>query len=195
MVCYVNSSAEVKAESDICCTSSNAVKVVMSLPPDKPILFVPDQNLGHWVGLQTGRQIIPWEGYCNTHDRVTVEDVKKARSLHPNAPLLVHPECRPEIVAMADGVFSTTGIINYAQKSEAQEFIIGTEAGILHQLHKTCPGKEFHLVTNKLVCPNMKATTLEKVKWCLEEMRPSVTVPKEIREKAIASLEKMLAII
>lgn len=194
VVCYVNSSAEVKAESDICCTSSNAVKVVNSLPPEQPVLFVPDQNLGHWVGLQTGRKIIPWEGYCNTHDRVTVEEIKKARALHPEAPVLVHPECRPDVVALADGVFSTAGIIKYAQASEAREFIIGTECGILHQLHKTCPGKEFHLVTNKLVCPNMKSTTLDKVNWCLEEMQPRITVSDDIRERANAALDRMLAL-
>jgi quinolinate synthase len=194
VVCYVNSSAEVKAESDICCTSSNAVKVVNSLPADRPVLFVPDQNLGHWVGLQTGREIIPWEGYCNTHDKVTVEDIQTAKELHPKAPVLVHPECRPEVVALADGVFSTAGIIKYAQTSQAEEFIIGTECGILHQLHKTCPNQQFHLVTNKLVCPNMKATTLDKVQWCLETSQPRITVSNEIRQNAIKALDKMLAL-
>lgn len=194
VVCYVNSSAEVKAESDICCTSSNAVKVVNSLPPDQPVLFVPDRNLGHWVGRQTGREIILWEGYCNTHDKVTVEELTKVKGEHPEAEVLVHPECRPEVVAMADGVFSTAGMIKYAKASPVQEFIIGTESGILHELHKNCPEKQFHLVTAKLVCPNMKSTTLDKVKWCLETMQPRITVPAEIREKAVASLDRMLAI-
>ncbi|HEX3033329.1 MAG TPA: quinolinate synthase NadA [Bacillota bacterium] len=194
VVCYVNSSAEVKAESDICCTSSNAVQVVQSIPPDKPILFVPDQNLGHWVGLQTGRKIIPWAGYCNIHHRVRAEDIKEAQKLYPEATTLVHPECPPEVVALADGVFSTAGIIKYAQTHEEKEYIIGTECGILHQLHDKCPDKVFHLVTDKMICPNMKSTTLAKVKWSLESMSPKITVSEEIRQRAISALDKMLAI-
>ncbi|HEX3032048.1 MAG TPA: quinolinate synthase NadA [Bacillota bacterium] len=192
VVCYVNSSAAVKAESDICCTSSNAVKIASSLPADRPILFVPDQNLGHWVGLQTGRTIIPWEGYCNVHHRITLEDAKNARAAYPGVPMLVHPECNPDVVAQADGVFSTAGIINYARNSDAKEFIIGTECGVVHQLQAQCPGKEFHLVSDKLLCPNMKSTTLGKVKWCLEKMAPRITVSEEVRTKAIHALDKML---
>ncbi|MDA8234826.1 MAG: quinolinate synthase NadA [Clostridia bacterium] len=194
VVCYVNSSAEVKAESDVCCTSANAVKVVQSLPEDAEILFVPDQNLGHWVGLQTGRRIIYWEGYCNTHHRLQGDDIRRAKAEHPEALVLVHPECQPEVVAMADGVFSTSGMIKYAKESPAREFILGTEMGILHQLGKECPGKEFYMASNKLICPNMKSTTLEKVKWALEELEPRITVPEEIRVKAIDSLDKMLAV-
>lgn len=194
VVCYVNSSAEVKAESDICCTSANAVKVVESIPSDKEILFIPDKNLGHYVGLKTNRDIILWEGYCNTHDRFTLEDVKEARAAHPEAMLMVHPECRPEIVAEADAVFSTSGMIKYAKENPAKEFIVGTESGIVHQLLKECPEKEFYMASNKLVCPNMKSTTIEKVKWALKDMQPQITVAEEIREKAIASLERMLAV-
>ncbi|MHB8172634.1 MAG: quinolinate synthase NadA [Thermincolia bacterium] len=194
VVCYVNSSAEVKAESDICCTSANAVKVVQSLPEDAEILFVPDQNLGHWVGMQTGRKIIYWEGYCNTHHRLKGDDIRKAKAEHPDALILVHPECQPEVVAMADGVFSTSGMIKYAKESPAKEFILGTEMGILHQLSKECPGKQFYMASSKLICPNMKSTTLEKVKWSLEELEPRITVSEDIRVKAIDSLDKMLAV-
>lgn len=194
VVCYVNSSAEVKAESDICCTSANAVKVVQSVPADKRILFVPDRNLGHYVGLQAGREIIYWEGYCNTHDKLTVEDIQKTKETHPEAEILVHPECRPEVVALADQVFSTSGMIKYATESKAREFIIGTESGILHQLHQKCPDKQFYLASKKLVCPNMKSTTLEKVKWALEEMQPRIMVPDSIREKAVVAVDKMMAV-
>lgn len=194
VVCYVNSSAEVKAESDICCTSANAVKVVESLPPDRPILFVPDRNLGHYVAKKTGRGIILWEGYCNTHDQITLEEVKKAKEEHPNALLMVHPECRPEVVAEADAVFSTSGMIRFAKESPAREFLVGTEMGILHQLRKQCPGKEFYLVSERLICPNMKATTLDKVYWALKDLRPQITVPEDIRQGAVRALEKMLAI-
>lgn len=194
VVCYVNSSAEVKAESDICCTSANAVKVVQSVPADKRILFVPDRNLGHYVGLKAGREIIYWEGYCNTHNKLTPEDIKKTKEAHPEAEILVHPECRPEVVALADQVFSTSGMIKYAADSKAREFIIGTESGILHQLHQKCPDKQFYLASKKLVCPNMKATTLEKVKWALEEMQPRVMVPDAIREKAVVAVDKMMSV-
>lgn len=194
VVCYVNSSAEVKAESDICCTSANAVKIVRSVPADKRILFVPDRNLGHYVGLKAGREIIYWEGFCNTHDKITAEDIKAAKKAHPEAEVLVHPECRPEVVALADQAFSTSGMIKYAAESNRREFIIGTEMGIMHQLHQKCPDKQFYLASQKLICPNMKSTTLEKVKWALEEMQPQVKVPKAIRERAIVAVEKMLAV-
>lgn len=194
VVCYVNSSAEVKAESDICCTSANAVKVVQSVPADKRILFVPDRNLGHYVGLKAGREIIYWEGYCNTHNKLTADDIRMAKETHQKAEILVHPECRPEVVALADQVFSTSGMIKYAEESKTQEFIIGTEMGILHRLHQKCPDKQFYLASKKLVCPNMKSTTLEKVKWALEERQPRIMVPDSIREKAVGAVEKMMAV-
>lgn len=194
VVCYVNTSAEVKALSDIACTSANAVKVVASLPEDRPILFIPDKNLGNYVASKTGREMIMWEGYCNTHDRLTPEDVLQAKALHPEALVLVHPECRPEVVALADAVASTTGMIRFARESSAREFIVCTEMGILHPLSKQCPGKEFYMASNKLVCPNMKATTLDKVHKALVNLEPRVTVPGEIRERAIRCLERMLAV-
>jgi quinolinate synthase len=194
VVCYVNTSAEVKALSDIACTSANAVKVVESLPPDNPVLFIPDKNLGRNVASKAGREMILWEGYCNTHDRLGPEDILKARAEHPAARVLVHPECRPEVVALGDSIASTTGMIRYARESDAREFIVATEAGILHPLRKQCPDKKFYLASGKLVCPNMKKTTLDKVHRALIELEPRVTVPKEIRERAIRCLERMLAL-
>ncbi|SHI78711.1 quinolinate synthase NadA [Desulfofundulus thermosubterraneus] len=194
VVCYVNTSAAVKAESDVCCTSANAVKIVSSLPEDRPVLFIPDENLGQYVARRTGRRIHLWEGYCNTHDKLFAEDVLAAREAHPNALVLVHPECRPEVIDLADAVASTTGMIRFARESDAREFIVCTETGILHQFRKQCPDKEFYLASDKLICPNMKATTLEKVHRALVTLEPRVTVPPEIREKALRSLERMLAV-
>ncbi|MBE3588557.1 MAG: quinolinate synthase NadA [Thermoanaerobacteraceae bacterium] len=194
VVCYVNTSAAVKAESDICCTSANAVKVVNTIPEDRPVLFIPDENLGRYVARQTGRKIYLWEGYCNTHEKLLAEDVLAAKEAHPQALVLVHPECRPEVIDLADAVASTTGMIRYARESGAKEFIIGTEMGILYQFRKQCPGKEFYPASDKLLCPNMKATTLEKVHRALVTLEPRVTVPADIREKALRSLERMLAV-
>ncbi|KAB2953124.1 quinolinate synthase NadA [Heliorestis acidaminivorans] len=194
VVAYVNTSAAVKAESDICCTSSNAVKVVSSLPQDKKILFIPDRNLGDWISRKTGREMVMWDGYCNTHDRLTVEDVERAKSKYPEALFLAHPECRPEVVELADFVASTTGLIKYAVQSKASSFIIGTEEGILHQLRKEAPDKNFYLASPQLICPNMKLTSLEKVLWSLEELEPRITVEPKVREKALSSLEQMLAL-
>lgn len=194
VVCYVNTSAAVKAECDIACTSSNAVKVINSIPKDKEILFVPDRNLGHWVGLQANRDIILWEGYCNTHDRLSKEDVQSVIDQYPEAKVLVHPECRPEVVELADGVFSTAGIIDYAKKSPSKEFIIATEAGILHQLQLSCPDKNFYMASRKLICPNMKATTIDKVKRALETMEPKIEVDQEVAKRSMTCLERMLAI-
>lgn len=195
VVCYVNTSAEVKAECDIACTSANAVKVVQSLPPEQPVLFVPDKNLGKYIASKTGRDMTVWEGYCNVHDRLTVEDIQKAKAVHPQALVLVHPECRPEVVALADKVASTTGMINFARENSAREFIIGTESGILHQLRKGAPFKEFFMASSKLVCPNMKKTTLESVHRALVTLQPRVQVSEDVRMKAARSLERMLSVI
>lgn len=195
VVCYVNTSAEVKAQSDIACTSANAVKVISALSPEENILFVPDKNLGAYIARQTGRKIHVWEGYCPTHDKLTREDILAARREHPDALVLVHPECRPEVVELADQVASTSGILRFARESAAKKFIIGTETGILYQLSKQCPGKEFYPAAPKMICPNMKATTLEKLHRSLATLEPKITVPPDIREKALQSLERMLAIV
>ncbi len=193
-VCYVNTSAEVKAECDIACTSANAVKVVASLPEDRPVIFVPDQNLGAYVTGRTGRPMMLWEGYCHTHHRLTAAEVGAVKEEHPGALLLVHPECRPEVVAMADHVASTTGMLRYAGENPATEYIVATETGILHQFGKRYPGKKFYPASNKLVCPNMKATTLDKVLTALQTLEPRVTVPEDIRVRALQCLERMLAV-
>lgn len=194
VVCYVNTSAEVKAECDVACTSANAVKVVNSLPDDRPVIFVPDENLGQYVSSQTGREMMLWEGYCNTHHLLKRDEVKKIQSQHPEALLLVHPECRPEVVELADHVASTTGMLRFARESLNKEFIVATEKGILYQFEKQCPDKKFYPASDKLICPNMKATTLEKVLQSLETLEPQVTVTEEIRERALKCLERMLAV-
>ncbi|HBW36350.1 quinolinate synthase NadA [Desulfosporosinus sp. BICA1-9] len=193
VVCYVNTSAEVKAESDICCTSSNAVKVLQSLE-GKDILFIPDENLGRYAANILERPIEFWPGYCKTHDRLTKEDILKARKAHPSAKVIVHPECREEICQEADYIGSTAGLISYAQNSENQEFIVGTESGILHRLHQVCPDKEFYLASERLVCPNMKMTTLAQVRDALQTLSPRVTVKEEIRVRAKQALDRMLAL-
>jgi quinolinate synthase len=193
VVCYVNSTAAVKAESDICCTSANAVKVVQSLNT-KEILFVPDQYLGQWVGQKTGKQMHLWPGFCPTHMRILAEDILREKQLHPGAVALVHPECRPETKAVADEVMSTGGMVRYARESKVKEIIIGTETGIIYRLQKENPEKTFYPATDKAICPNMKRITLEKVLWALQEMEHKITVPEDIRIRALSTVEKMLAL-
>jgi quinolinate synthase len=193
VVCYVNSTAAVKAESDICCTSANAVQVVESIDNDE-ILFVPDQYLGHYVSTKTDKKIHLWPGYCPTHARIQPQHITQLKQENPRAKVVVHPECRPEVIALADEVASTGGMIRYARRDDVQEMIVGTEIGIIHRLKKENPGKKFIPVTEQAVCPNMKLITLEKVLWSLEEMRPVVKVPEPIRIKAKAAVDKMLAI-
>lgn len=193
VVAYINSSAEVKAISDICCTSSNAVQVVNYLDEEE-VIFVPDRNLATFVSRNTCKVIIPWDGFCITHYHITAEDVLRQRELYPNAPISVHPECRPEVVAMADHVGSTSAIIDYAAKVPSERIIIGTEAGTLYKLKKDNPGKEFILLSLDLVCPNMKLVTLENIKAALETLTPQITVPDKVREGAYRALDRMLAV-
>jgi len=193
VVCYINSSAEVKAESDICCTSANAVEVVESLDA-REILFVPDQYLGHYVSTRTGKKMILWPGFCPTHVRIKPERIKELKREYPQAKVVVHPECTPEVIALADEVLSTGGMCRYAQRDEVREMIVGTELGIIHRLKKENPGKRFIPVSEQAICPDMKLITLEKVLWSLEDMSPEVKVPREIRLKAKAAVDKMLKI-
>ena len=193
VVCYVNTTAGVKAESDICCTSSNVVKVVNSVPQDE-ILFVPDRNLGMYAQRFTRKKVLPWEGYCIVHDRITPAQVMEAKRLHPEAVVLVHPECRPAVIDCADHVASTSGIIKEVCSSGSQEFIIGTEVGILHRLQKECPGKRCYPLSEGAVCRNMKKTDLTKVRDCLKTLRPRITVPQEIADRARGAIERMLAL-
>jgi quinolinate synthase len=194
VVCYVNSPAEVKAESDICCTSANAVRVVESLDA-REILFVPDQNLGHYVSTRTGKKMILWPGFCPTHAvMIRPERIRELRQEYPQAKVVVHPECTPEVIALADEVLSTGGMCRYAQRDEVREMIVGTELGIIHRLKKENPGKRFIPVSEQAICPDMKLITLEKVLSSLEEMGPEVKVPEEIRLRAKAAVDKMLKI-
>jgi quinolinate synthase len=183
IVCYINTSAEVKAECDICCTSSNAVKVIESLPQEK-IVFVPDKNLGDYIAKKVpGKKMILWEGYCITHERVSAEDVMKVKSAHPDALVLVHPECRPDVVDLADFVGSTKQIIDYASASERNKFVIGTELGVLTRLKKDNPHKTFYLLSQGLICPNMKKTKLESVYHALRDMKYAIELEEDVREK------------
>ena len=194
VVAYVNTSAAVKAESDICCTSSNAVKVVESVKSGD-IIFVPDRNLGGYVQKKTGREMIIWNGFCPTHNNLMLpEHLLKAKELYPEAEILVHPECRPETVALADHAMSTGQMCKYVPQSPKKEFIIGTESGILYKLEKENPDKKFYPVSSFAVCPNMKKITLAKVLDTLADMKNVVTVPEEIREKAYTPIKKMLDI-
>jgi quinolinate synthase len=194
VVTYVNSTAAVKAESDICCTSSNAVNVARSLDADK-LLMVPDRNLGRYIAKHVPeKECICWEGYCPTHDRLAVEEIKQAKLDHPGAPFVAHPECTPEILELADHICSTSGMYEYARTNPARKFLIGTEMGILWRLKKENPQKEFILPSRALICPNMKLTSLEDILGCLQTMEPRITVDEETREKAKLTLDRMLAV-
>lgn len=193
VVCYINSSAEVKAESDVCCTSANAVKVIESLDADE-ILFVPDQYLGHYISTKTDKKILFWPGFCHTHIRIQPQHITNLRQEHPQAKVIVHPECRPEVITLADEVLSTGGLCKYASSSEVKEIIVGTEIGIIHRLRKENPGKKFIPASEQAVCPRMKLITLENVLWSLQEMTTQVKVPEEIRLKAKVAVDKMMEI-
>ncbi len=195
VVTYVNSAADVKAVSDICCTSANAVSVVRSLKDAKRVIMTPDRNLSHYVTrFVKDKEIIAWDGFCPTHERLVPEDVLKLKVKHPDALFVAHPECRPDVVDLADKVASTSGIYVFCKESKASAFIIGTETGILWRLKKDNPDKKFHLASKKLVCPNMKLTALEDVLVALEKMENVVTVPEEIRIPAKMALDRMLAV-
>lgn len=193
VLCYVNTSAHVKAESDLCCTSANAVKMVKeALKDEKEIIFVPDKYLADYVGSQTGREFFAWSGWCPTHVKILPENVLVQKKLHPEAEVLVHPECTPAVIKLADRVFSTEGMVKYVKTSPAKEFIIGTEIGLIYRLKKENPGKNFYPASELAVCPNMKLTTLEKVLVCLEEMTHPIELKPEVRGRAKQSLQKML---
>jgi quinolinate synthase len=195
VVCYVNSSAEVKAESDYCCTSSNAVELVNTLPDDKQIIFVPDKNLGRHVEIKTGRKMILWQGYCPTHVWITAEDVTRVKNAHPGAVLIAHPECSDDVKAMADELLSTGQMLKFAKNSPASKFIVATEHGILHTLRKENPGKEFFPASQRAVCPNMKRITLEKILWSLEDMRHRITVAPDMAQRARLALQRMIEVV
>ena len=192
---YVNTSAAVKAELDYCCTSANAVAVINALKNEKEIIFVPDKYLADYASKQTGKKLISWHGFCPTHVKIMPEDLEREKKFHPKAKVMVHPECSPQVLALADLVFSTSQMAKYVSGAKEKEFIIGTEAGIIYRLKQDHPDKEFYLASERAVCPNMKRTTLEKVLWALEELKDEVRVPDAIRVKAKLAIERMLKIV
>jgi len=195
VVCYVNSTAEVKAESDYCCTSANAVAVVQSLPADKRVLFVPDQHLGRFVQERTGRDMVLWPGYCSTHVLIADSDIKEARRKYPDAVVMAHPECSEPVKDLADELLSTGQMLAFVKTSRATQFIVATEIGILHPLKKVRPDANFVPASIRGVCPNMKKTTLEKLVASLENLQYEVTVSPEVSEKAKRSLDRMVEIL
>jgi quinolinate synthase len=193
VVCYVNTTAEVKAECDITCTSSNALKVVESIEGDE-ILFGPDKNLAAWVARNTSKKIIPWDGYCYVHNNILAKDVKQKRELYPQAEVWVHPECRPEVIDLSDQVLSTGKMVKMARETDKKEIIIGTESGIIYRLKRENPDKEFYPAKDLALCLNMKKITLPKVLHSLENLEYKVEVPPEIAEKARGAIERMIHI-
>ncbi len=191
VVCYVNTSAAVKAECDIACTSANALKIVNSLPA-REIIFVPDRNLGAWVQRHTDKRLILWPGYCPTHNRILPAHIEAARAAHPGAEVMVHPECSAEVIDLADHVVSTGGMVRVAKESPATAFIVATEQGMVHRLRLENPGKEFYHLTPTVICPNMKKTTLEKVLWALQDLQTPITVPADIADRARCTIQRML---
>lgn len=193
-VAYVNSSAAVKAETDLCCTSANAPAVIRSIPEGKEIIFVPDRCLGEWTMRRTGRKLILYPGFCPVHQQLTAEDIARQRELRPGALVMVHPECPPEVTAAADEVLSTSGMVKAAGESGREEFVVGTEVDMVTRLERDFPGKKFYPASDRLVCPDMKKITLEKVLQSLEENRSRVTVPEKIRRRALRAVEAMVNI-
>jgi len=193
VVAYVNTTAQVKAASDVCCTSANVVKVVESMPGDR-VICIPDKNLSAWAAKNTSKEIISWDGFCHVHDRIGPADVETARRTYPNALFMAHPECRIEVLEIADCVTSTSGMLKYAASSAADEFIVGTEVGLLHRLRKENPGKRFYPLRKDMLCPNMKKTNLGLLLAALRDMKNVVTVPEEIRVHAKKAVDMMLDI-
>jgi len=195
VVGYVNTSAEVKAELDVCCTSTNAVAVVNALKNSEEIIFVPDKYLADYVSKKSGRKLIFWNGFCPTHIKILPEDIKREKKFHPFAKVMVHPECLPQVVAMADAALSTSQMGKFAKESDVEEFIVGTEVGLIYRLKEDNPTKEFYAASERAVCPNMKRATQEKILWALEELKEEVRVSDEIRRRARKAIDRMLEII
>ncbi|UCE99579.1 MAG: quinolinate synthase NadA [Planctomycetota bacterium] len=195
VVCYVNSSAEVKAESDYCCTSSNAVNLVNSLTQEKTIIFVPDQHLGRFVAEKTHRDLILWPGYCHVHVIISEDDIKNAKAKYPDAVVMAHPECTEKVKALADQLLSTGQMLKFAKNSNARHFVVATEVGMVYPLKKQNPQAEFIPASERAICPNMKKITPEKVLWSLEDMHYKVTIPEHIRIKAKTALDRMVEVL
>jgi len=195
VVCYVNSSAEIKAESDICCTSSNAIQIVKSLKDHKEVIFIPDKNLGRYIQSNVpDKKIILWEGFCPTHIRVSKEEVMRTKELHPESVILAHPECNPDVLSVSDYICSTAGMFKHVKSSKSKSFIIATEIGMLYGLKKANPSKDFYVPTERLVCPTMKLTTLGWVAHSLEAMEHQIKITGDIKERSFKALERMLRV-
>lgn len=194
VVSYVNTTAEIKAESDISCTSANSIKVVNSIPKEYEIIFIPDKYLCDYTSKKTKRKLICWGGYCPSHVRILANDIKQKLQKYPKAKVVVHPECTPDVLELADDVTSTSGILRFVKESKVKEFIIGTEVGMIHRLKKENPDKIFFPASELAICPTMKLTTLEKVLWSLEDLAYQVKISESIRRRAKKSIDGMLAI-
>jgi quinolinate synthase len=194
VVMYVNSTAEVKAHTDICCTSANAIRVIWTFPPDRKMIFGPDRYLGGWVQRKTGRDMIIWQGYCPSHQKILAPQIEELKAKHPEAVVMVHPEVNPEVADLADEVLGTGGMIRYAGRSEASSFIVGTEVGMIYRLERLYPDKRFIAASPHALCPNMKKITLEKVLSSLENLEPVITVPPPIADRARTSILRMVEI-
>ena len=194
VVAYVNTSAEIKAQADICCTSANVIKVISQIEKGREIIFVPDQWLGTYAAKETKRELILWPGFCPTHMKIIPEVIAEKRKQHPEACVILHPECSKDSLELADEIFGTGGMLKCVKESNKKEFIIGTETGIIYRLKKENPEKEFYPAEELAICPNMKLTTLEKVLWSLEEEAHEIQVSRVIAQKATVPIEKMLAI-
>lgn len=195
VVSYVNSSAEVKAESDYCCTSANAIDVVESLAPETQIIFLPDKYLGSYVASRTGRKLILYDGYCPAHVKILEEHILRLKAEHHEAKVMVHPECTPAVICLADAVLSTSGMCLHARESMSEEMIVGTEIGLIHRLQKENPKKKFYAASEAAVCHPMKLINLEKVLWSLEDMQYEVRVPEGVRKKARKAVDRMVEIV
>ena len=195
VVCYVNSSAEVKAQSDYCCTSANAVEVVNSLPKDRQVIFVPDQHLGRFVEETTGRELVLWPGYCASHVVITEDAIKSRKSQYANAVVMAHAECTEPVKELADQILSTSQMLRYAKESSAKRFIVSTEVGMTYPLEKQNPDAEFIAASDRAICPNMKKINLEKILWSLEDMQYKVEIAEEVRIKAKTALDRMVEIL
>ena len=195
VVCYVNSPAEVKAESDYCCTSANATEVVNSLPKDRQIIFVPDEHLGRFAAEMTGRELVLWPGYCATHVVITEDDIKDKKAKYPAAVVMAHPECIEPVKGLSDAILSTGQMLKFAGKSTAKRFIVATEVGMIHALKKQNPDKEFIAAADRAICPDMKKITLEKLVCALEDMQYEIAISEEIRKRAGKAIDKMIAIL
>lgn len=193
VVTYVNSSAEVKAESDYCCTSANATAVVNSIEPGREIIFAPDKFLGAYTAKQTGRELILWQGYCPTHACISPQEIKRISAEHPQAKVITHPECPPRVLELADEILSTSGMCRVAAEDDAREFIVATELGMLDRLRADNPSKTFYPATANAVCPNMKTIALDDLLWSLEDMQYEIKVPVDIAERASTAIQRMVS--